>query len=140
MGDIYIYFWLAIMVGLIIFEAMTAQIVALWFIGGSLVSLILAIFNVHIAIQIVAFLIISITLMIFINPILKKLNKNKELKTNAEELTEEVGLVIKDIPTDDIGEVKVTKRGYKNEPTTVFDVFSEPKNKKLKTSKIKLEA
>ena len=134
MGDIYIYFWLAIMVGLIIFEAMTAQIVALWFIGGSLVSLILAIFNVHIAIQIVAFLIISITLMIFINPILKKLNKNKELKTNAEELTEEVGLVIKDIPTDDIGEVKV-----KYQIWNAVSENNEPIEKGKKVSIVKIE-
>lgn len=134
MGDIYIYFWLAIMVGLIIFEAMTAQIVALWFIGGSLVSLILAIFNVHIAIQIVAFLIISITLMIFINPILKKLNKNKELKTNAEELTEEVGLVIKDIPTDDIGEVKV-----KYQVWNAVSENNEPIEKGKKVSIVKIE-
>lgn len=134
MGDIYIYFWLAIMVGLIIFEAMTAQIVALWFIGGSLVSLILAIFNVHIAIQIAAFLIISITLMIFINPILKKLNKNKELKTNAEELTEEVGLVIKDIPTDDIGEVKV-----KYQIWNAVSENNEPIEKGKKVSIVKIE-
>lgn len=134
MGDIYIYFWLAILVGLIIFEAMTAQIVALWFIGGSLVSLILAIFNVHIAIQIVAFLIISITLMIFINPILKKLNKNKELKTNAEELTEEVGLVIKDIPTDDIGEVKV-----KYQVWNAVSENNEPIEKGKKVSIVKIE-
>lgn len=134
MGDIYIYFWLAIMVGLIIFEAMTAQIVALWFIGGSLVSLILAIFNVHIAIQIAAFLIISITLMIFINPILKKLNKNKELKTNAEELTEEVGLVIKDIPIDDIGEVKV-----KYQIWNAVSENNEPIEKGKKVSIVKIE-
>ena len=134
MGDIYIYFWLAIMVGLIIFEAMTAQIVALWFIGGSLVSLILAIFNVHIAIQIAAFLIVSIALMIFINPILKKLNKNKELKTNAEELTEEVGLVVKDIPTDDIGEVKV-----KYQIWNAISENNEPIEKGKKVSIVKIE-
>jgi membrane protein implicated in regulation of membrane protease activity len=134
MGEIYIYFWLAIMVGLIIFEAMTAQIVALWFIGGSLVALILAIFNVHIAIQIAAFLIVSIALMICINPILKKLNKNKELKTNAEELTEEVGLVVKDIPTDDIGEVKV-----KYQIWNAISENNEPIEKGKKVSILKIE-
>ena len=65
---------------------------------------------------------------------LKKLNKNKELKTNAEELTEEVGLVIKDIPTDDIGEVKV-----KYQIWNAVSENNEPIEKGKKVSIVKIE-
>ena len=105
--DVYIYIWLFALIGLIVFEALTAQIVALWFIVASAVSLILAICGVPFWIQGVTFGVVSMALLIFSQPLIKKLAAKKELKTNAEELTEEVGVVVKEIPTDDIGEVKV---------------------------------
>lgn len=105
--DVYIYIWLFALIGLILFEAFTAQIVALWFIIAALVTLILALCGVPLGIQIAAFIILSIGLLIFTLPLVKKISAKKELKTNAEELKEEVGVVVKAIPTDDIGEVKV---------------------------------
>ena len=61
MSDLYIYMWLIFIVGLIAFEAITAQIVALWFIGGALISLILAIFNVPFVFQAIAFVVVSVS-------------------------------------------------------------------------------
>ena len=88
MSDLYIYMWLIFIVGLIAFEAITAQIVALWFIGGALISLILAIFNVPFVFQAIAFVVVSIALLFFTKPLIKKINSKNNFKTNAEEQTE----------------------------------------------------
>lgn len=134
MSDLYIYMWLIFIVGLIAFEAITAQIVALWFIGGALISLILAIFNVPFVFQAIAFVVVSIALLFFTKPLIKKINSKNDFKTNAEELTEEIGVVVKDIPVDDIGEVKV-----KYQVWNAISENNEPIEEGKKVSIVKIE-
>lgn len=134
MSDLYIYIWLSFIIGLIVLEAITAQIVALWFIGGALVSLILAIFNVPFVFQAVAFVVVSIGLLFLTKPLIKKINLKNDFKTNAEELTEETGVVVKSIPTDDIGEVKV-----KYQIWNAISENNEPISEEKKVSIIKIE-
>ena len=134
MNDLYIYIWLIFIIALVAFEAITAQIVALWFIGGALAALLLAIFNVPFVFQAIAFVVVSIALLFLTKPLVKKINLKNDFKTNAEELTEEVGVVVKSIPMDDIGEVKV-----KYQTWNAVSENNEPISEGKKVSIVRIE-
>ena len=72
--------------------------------------------------------------MFFTKPLIKKINSKNDFKTNAEELTEEIGVVVKDIPVDDIGEVKV-----KYQIWNAISENNEPIEKGKKVSIVKIE-
>ena len=70
--------WLVIFVVSVIIEACTTELVSIWFSAGSIIALILsAIPNVPFYIPIIVFIVISLTLLLCLRPIIKKmLNKN----------------------------------------------------------------
>ena len=65
---------------------------------------------------------------------IQKINSKNNFKTNAEELTEEIGVVVKDIPVDDIGEVKV-----KYQVWNAISENNEPIEEGKKVSIVKIE-
>ena len=56
--------WLFIVIAAGIFEAVTVDLVSIWFCVGGLIAMLLAYFNVALWIQIVAFSIVSILLIV----------------------------------------------------------------------------
>ena len=91
--DPYIIIWLAALVVFVIVEAMTTALTTIWFAGGCLVALILAVMHAPIWAQIVAFLIISLVLLAFTRPIANKYFNKSTVKTNAESLVGLEGVV-----------------------------------------------
>ncbi len=76
--------WLVLFIAFLVVEVLTVSLTCIWFAAGALLAMILALFNVPIVIQVIAFAIISIILMIFTKPVLsRKLLANRE-KTNYE--------------------------------------------------------
>ncbi len=85
MGEYMVWVWLALLVLFIITEIATVQLTTIWFAGGALVSMLLAAFGVKsITIQIIAFLTVSIVLLIATRPIVKKHINKKSQPTNAD--------------------------------------------------------
>ena len=73
-------FWLGIVIFALIIEAMTTDLVSVWFAPGALVAMILAVFSVHWVVQIVVCLVISIGLMVLAKTVFKKyLHKRPEV-------------------------------------------------------------
>ena len=72
--------WFAIFIGLIVIEALTADVLTVWFMPGALICIILAAFKVPLPVQIVVFFVASITMFILSKTALKKffVTKNKE--------------------------------------------------------------
>ena len=99
--------WLIIAVVFLIVETMTVEIVSIWFTAASIISMILALCNVHVGWQIGAFAATSILLIIFTRPLVAKYLQKNESKTNVEALIGNIATVTKDILPDDRGEVKV---------------------------------
>ena len=77
-------FWLILMVLCIVFEIATVGLVSIWFAGGALVACFLAMFNVHIVIQVIVFVVVSILLLIITKPMAKKWINKDRVKTNYE--------------------------------------------------------
>lgn len=79
-------FWTVMVILFAFIEASTSQLICIWFAGGSFVSLVLAICGVSILWQCIAFVIASAILLIFTKPIVNKLKKRSDEKTNVDAL------------------------------------------------------
>ena len=85
MSEYMVWVWLAVLGLFIITELATVQLTTIWFAGGALVALMLASFGVKsIIIQIIAFLAVSVVLLIATRPLVKKHINKKSQPTNAD--------------------------------------------------------
>ena len=79
--------WLVIFVVSVIIEACTTELVSIWFSAGSIIALILsAIPNVPFYIPIIVFIVISLTLLLCLRPIIKKMLNKNTLNSNIDEI------------------------------------------------------
>ena len=92
-----IWVWLGITVALLIFEISTASLTTIWFAAGSLTAFILALFDLPLWSQIVAFVVVSVLLLTFTRPLVEKVLKVGKAKTNIDELIGKRAKVIVEI-------------------------------------------
>lgn len=79
-------FWLVVLVLSLIIEAATLGLATIWFAFGALIAWLLAVLNLHLAIQIFVFFGISFVLLYFTRPLAIKVLKIGGTKTNYESL------------------------------------------------------
>ena len=77
-------FWLILMVICIVFEIATVGLVSIWFAGGSLIACFLAMANIHVVIQVIVFLVVSLLLLIVTKPMAKEWINKDRVRTNYE--------------------------------------------------------
>ena len=103
-----LYLWVAVMVATVVMEALTSDLVTIWFLPAAIVSMILSLTEVEPWLQIVLFLVIGLALLIATRPLCRKFLMVKKEKTNAEALIGKVCIVTEEIRNiDEVGEVKV---------------------------------
>ncbi len=78
------WIWLIILVAFIVLEAVTAQLVAVWFIAGSAVGFASSLFGAPLWLQITLAVVVSIVTLIIVRPIVKKRLTPKTVATNAD--------------------------------------------------------
>ncbi len=100
-------FWLAAIVVLTILEVSTVNLVSVWFIVSACISLFLSFITDSFLIQFAVFVVLGIILMITTRPILCRLIKPKDEKTNLDRVIGMEGIVTEDIKRGVVGEVKV---------------------------------
>ena len=89
-----IYVWLAVVVLAIVAEAITTDLIAIWIMPAALVSMILAIVDVPLWIQIVAFIVLVAVFLALSKTLLRKyLKKRPNEITNAESLLGQTAIV-----------------------------------------------
>ena len=81
-----IWIWLGLTVALLILEICTTSLTSIWFAAGSLTALVLAIFKLPLWSQIVAFVVVSVVLLVFTRPLVEKVLKVGKIKTNLDEI------------------------------------------------------
>ena len=79
-----LYIWVGIIFLAIVFEAITADLVSIWFIPSAIVSLVLYLLNVPEWIQIVVFIALSFVLLVTFKLFFGKKKRKKETRTNAD--------------------------------------------------------
>lgn len=110
---LHIILWGALIVAAIVIEISTIALTSIWFAVGGLVALILAIFEVNIGWQILAFILVSGISLLATRPIAKKLNTKAVIYTNADKIISMVGVVTKQIDVGEIGEVRVNSEFWR---------------------------
>ena len=91
------YFWLALLIIFVVVECLTVGLVSIWFAGGALVAMILAMAGAGAIWQDIAFIIVSGLLLVATRPFVKKYLMNKKVKTNYESVIGEVAKVTESI-------------------------------------------
>lgn len=84
------YVWLALVVFFVIAECATVGLVSIWFAGGSLMAMMLAMSEVEVVWQVIAFLLVSGLLLAATRPVVKKYLLNKRVKTNYQTVIGEI--------------------------------------------------
>ena len=73
------YIWLAVILLAVIFEALTAELVSVWFIPAALVAMLLSIFeNIPPYVQVIVFLVLGIIGVFLLRRIFKNKSKKEE--------------------------------------------------------------
>ena len=98
-------------VALILFaavEAVTVQLVSVWFAAGALAALIADLLGAGVTVQFVVFLAVSIICFIVTRPLVKKFSTSKIQSTNADRCIGETAVVVEEIDNVNAkGQVKV---------------------------------
>lgn len=91
-----------------VFEAITAQLVSIWFVAGAIGGLIAAMLHAPIYLQVVVFIVITILALAITRPLVKKYIKPKMQRTNADRVISQIGIVAEEIDNINAkGEVKI---------------------------------
>lgn len=102
------YFWLALIVVAVIVEAVTAQLVSIWFAVGGITGLIAYVCGAPLWVQFVLFILVSILVLLITRPVVKKLIYFKKENTNADRYIGKRAAVIIEINNElGTGQVKV---------------------------------
>lgn len=91
------YVWFALLIIFVVVECLTVGLVSIWFAGGALVAMILAMAGAGAIWQDVAFIVVSGLLLILTRPIAKKYINNKKVQTNYKSVIGEVAKVTEKI-------------------------------------------
>lgn len=89
--------WAVAIVAFAITESMTAQLVSIWFMLGSIAGLIAAFCHAGILLQVIIFLLVTIISLIATRPIVKKKLDTTKQPTNADRCIGKQGVVIEEI-------------------------------------------
>lgn len=103
--------WLVAAVFFAVIEALTFNLVTIWFAIGALAAFVCSYFIAGAAAQMWIFVLVSVVALVLTKPLVaKKLNVKKQ-RTNADMIIGKIGIVTKDIERDSFGgEIKVCGR------------------------------
>lgn len=100
--------WLVVMIIAIVIEIVTLGLASIWFAGGALVAAAFAMCSLPVWLQILAFLLISLVLMVFTRPVAVKYFNKDRVRTNVESMIGRQAIVISEIDNlQGIGQVTV---------------------------------
>lgn len=105
-----IIIWAVVLVGTILIEFETSDLVTIWFSVGAIGALIAAASNVNFFGQIAIFIVVSLVLLALTRPLTKRFMDKEVIKTNADRTVGMHGVVVTEIPFDGKGEVKVDSK------------------------------
>lgn len=103
-----IWIWIAVIAVAVIVEAISAQLLSIWFALGGLAALLTSFLTDSIAVQTTVFCIVSVVSLAVIFPLAKKSLKKEHIKTNADRYIGKTAVVTEDISNINAkGQVKV---------------------------------
>ena len=131
--------WLIIILFLGFIEAITVNLVTIWFVISGIVSLILSFFIDDFIIQFSVFVILGILLLITTRSWLNKVFKINKYKTNLDRVIGMRGIVTEKITKNSPGEVKVDGKRWMAISDKTINVDNDVKILEIDGVKLKVE-
>ena len=113
-------FWLIFTVVMAILEAVTVQMVSIWFAAGGLAACITSLFTDNILIQGGVFLGVTVLTLALTRPLVKRIKEKNTQPTNSDKYIGQIGIVLEEIDNEKaqglvrVGSSKWTARSYDN--------------------------
>ena len=133
------FMWLIIILFLGFIEAITVNLVTIWFVISGIVSLILSFFIDDFIIQFSVFVILGILLLITTRSWLNKVFKINKHKTNLDRVIGMRGIVTEKITKNSPGEVKVDGKRWMAISDKTINVDNDVKILEIDGVKLKVE-
>lgn len=92
-----LWFWIVLITALVVIEAVTVQLVTIWFAVGAVGGLIASAFKLDIWLQILIFVAVSAITLIATRPFVKKFTKSQKEPTNADRIIGQTAVVTETI-------------------------------------------
>ncbi len=90
-------FWIVLLIILIVVEAITAQMVTIWFAAGAVAAIVAEMLGAQVWLQWVAFIVVSVIALVVTRPLVRKLTKTKVQPTNADRCIGQIAVVTEKI-------------------------------------------
>lgn len=102
-------FWLGLLILAIVVEVLTMGLTTIWFAGGALVAILVALVNGPIWLQVILFVLVSLLLLFFTRPVAVKYFNRDRVKTNVESMVGRQAVVTSEIDNiQGIGQVTLS--------------------------------
>lgn len=98
MSDSMMYIiWAAAIIGFGVLEAITVQLVSIWFVIGSVAGLVSALFGAPIYLQVIICIAVSVLALLVTRPLVRKKLQTKVQPTNADRVIGQTAVVVEEI-------------------------------------------
>ena len=92
-----LWFWIVLIVALVVIEAVTVQLVTIWFAVGAVGGLIASAFNLDIWLQVLIFVAVSAITLLVTRPLVKRFTETHKEPTNADRYIGQTAVVTETI-------------------------------------------
>lgn len=134
-----IWIWIAVIALAVGIEAISAQLLSIWFALGGFAALITSIFTDNVIIQLVVFAAVSTVSIAVIFPFAGKIIKKEHIKTNADRYVGKTAIVTEDISNINAkGQVKVDNQIWSARSESGADIAAGTEVEVLKIEGVKL--
>lgn len=131
--------WLIVIIICCFLEAITVNLVSVWFIASGIVALIASFFTDSLEIQLGIFVILGIFLLVTTRKPLQKLVNQKKEKTNVDRIFDMTGIITKEISKNKSGEVKIDGKYWTAISDETIPVNSIVKVLSINSTKLKVK-
>lgn len=133
------FVWLVIVLILSFLEAITVNVVSIWFIASGIVAMILSFFVEDIFIQFAVFVILGIVLLFTTRKFVKNILKGDDVKTNFDRIVGMTGIVTEKIEKNKLGEIKVDGKKWSAQANETIDDGEIVKVLRINSTKVFVE-
>ena len=105
--NIWAIVWLILLIAFVVLEAVTVQLLSIWFAAGSLAAMLVSLLGGTVWLQVLVFFVVSIVLFALLWPMARKHLKAKVVATNTDALVGKICRVTEDIDPLEGGRVKL---------------------------------
>lgn len=100
--------WLGIFIVALVIEALSPELVSIWFAAGALISVIVSLIpETKWWIQLIIFVVVSVSTLLCLRPVIRKFMKRNIVNSNVDEIVHKKGKMTKACDELNHGEVKI---------------------------------